>query len=70
MFKWIEGRQLNVDYKKFCFLYLKIGNIGIDAYILKFKPNTILQWHTDVVENGNHYRWNWTFKGNVILYTK
>jgi hypothetical protein len=57
LFAWSEGRQQGTEYKKFCFLYTKIGKVGMDGYILKYEPNTILPPHTDKL-NGKHYRLN------------
>ncbi len=57
LFTWIKGRQEGTEYQKFCFLYFKIFKLGLDGYILKYEPNTILKPHRDVID-GKHYRLN------------
>lgn len=57
-YKWITGRQLDINYKKLCLWHFKIFNYGFDAYLLKYEPHTILKEHIDKVENGKHYRLN------------
>ena len=64
LFKWGLGRQPNVKYKKLCFLNFRIGKFGFDGYILKYQAPTILNWHTDPVENGKHHRLNLNLKGS------
>lgn len=57
LFRWLDGRQHGVAYKKWCFLYFKFFNLGIDGYILKYEPKTALPIHKDTI-NGSHYRLN------------
>jgi hypothetical protein len=64
LFKWIEGRQVHAHYHKFCFLYFKIFNIGIDGYLLRYQKHTILPIHKDQIE-GSHYRLNIKIKGKA-----
>lgn len=61
-FKWIDGRQSTTKYMKFCFLYFKIFNIGMDGYIIKYEADTHLPIHKDPI-NGRHYRLNIKLKG-------
>lgn len=61
-FKWVKGRQQKTEYYKWCFLYFKIFNIGVDGYILRYEAETILPIHKDPVE-GSHYRLNVLLKG-------
>jgi hypothetical protein len=63
LWKWIEGRQQGTKYKKFPLWFFRIGRYGFDAYILKYEPNTLLDWHTDPVKNGKHWRKNISLKG-------
>jgi len=56
--KWEKGRQEGTEYKKLCLYSFKIWKWGFDAYILKYKENTVLNTHTDPVKNGKHYRLN------------
>ncbi|MEN9551691.1 MAG: hypothetical protein RI935_68 [Candidatus Parcubacteria bacterium] len=57
LFSWLEGRQQGTEYKKFCFLFCKIGHLGLDGYILRYEPNTTLPPHRDTID-GKHYRLN------------
>jgi len=70
LWKWQSGRQQNTDYQKFLLWYFKIWKWGFDGYILKYKPNTQLNWHKDPIENGNHYRLNIKLKGKSWFYIK
>ena len=63
LFKWIEGRQQGVKYKKFCLWYFKIFGYGFDAYILKYDNYSDLPVHSDEIENAEHYRLNIKIKG-------
>jgi hypothetical protein len=63
LFKWIEGRQKLTKYHKWCFLYFKFLNFGIDGYILRYEPATILPIHKDQIKDGSHYRLNIKIKG-------
>lgn len=56
--QWVRGRQQNCEYWKFCLWSFKIFKWGFDAYILDYSPYTLLDWHRDPVENGEHYRLN------------
>lgn len=67
LFKWVEGRQPRVEYKKFCFLYTRIRNWGFDGYILKYEPGTRLPFHTDPVD-GKMWRLNITLWGKSIFF--
>lgn len=62
--KWIDGRQKNTKYKKFCLWSFKIWKCGFDAYIIKYERFTMLDWHKDIV-NGKHYRLNIKLKGKA-----
>ena len=68
--KWCKGRQNNVTYEKFCLWSFKIWKWGFDAYILKYAGKTILPWHKDPVENGEHHRINITLKGFSAFYIR
>lgn len=57
LFTWQKGRQEDTEYRKFCFLYCRFFKIGMDGYILKSEPNTVLPPHRDPI-NGKHYRLN------------
>lgn len=63
LFKWVKGRQEDCEYKKFKLWSFKIWKWGFDAYILKYKSNTILNWHTGPVKDGKHWRLNIKLKG-------
>lgn len=63
LFRWVEGRQQTTQYHKWCFLYFKFLNIGVDGYIIRYEPATILPIHKDPVVKGRHYRLNITVKG-------
>ena len=65
IFKWQAGRQKGCEYKKFPLWFFRIGNFGFDAYILKYSPNNTLDWHTDPVKEGKHYRINIKIKGKT-----
>ncbi len=58
LWKWVKGRQDGAEYKKFCSWFGKIGKIGFDAYILRYKSGSFLPWHKDPIENAKHYRIN------------
>lgn len=62
LFTWVDGRQENTKYKKWCFLYFKICRLGFDGYILHYKPKTVLYTHKDPID-GKHYRLNIKLKG-------
>lgn len=64
LWKWQQGRQKSTEYKKFPLWYFRIGKWGFDAYILKYEPNTVLDWHTDPVKGGKHWRLNIKLWGN------
>lgn len=66
LFKWMKGRQENVEYHKWCFLHRKIGRYGFDGYILKYEDHVILDTHIDPI-NGKHYRLNINLKGKSIF---
>ena len=61
--KWIKGRQQETDYEKLCLWSFRLWNWGFDAYILKYSPNTKLDWHKDPVEGGEHWRKNIKIQG-------
>lgn len=63
LFKWTQGRQSSTQYEKWCFLYWRFFNTGLDGYILRYKANQQLPIHKDIVENGIHYRLNIKLKG-------
>lgn len=65
LFKWIEGKQSTTKYYKWCFLYFKFLNFGIDGYILKYEAGTSLPIHKDTLPapGGAHYRLNIKLKG-------
>lgn len=69
LFRWLAGRQPGVDYKKLCFLSLKIWKYGFDGYILRYEPNTKLPFHLDPV-NGRMWRLNITLWGNSVFFIK
>lgn len=58
LFKWVTGRQLGCEYRKFTIWFFSIGTFGTDCYILHYLPNTTLPEHTDPVEGKRHYRLN------------
>lgn len=62
LFTWTIGRQAECEYKKFCFLWTKFWRIGMDGYILKYEPHTVLPLHKDLVKGGKHYRLNIVLK--------
>lgn len=72
LFKWLDGRQMHTKYHKWCFLYFKIFNIGIDGYILRYEPETILPIHKDKLETSEnksrHYRLNVLLKGKTSFW--
>lgn len=68
LFKWIQGRQNNTQYKKFCLLYFKFLWWGFDCYILKYKANQQLPLHKDPVEGGRHFRINIKLKGDCSFW--
>lgn len=77
LFKWTEGRQagrtngeLGLKYKKYCFLWWKIGRFGFDGYILKYPAKIEVNNHKDPIPNGRHYRINLTLKGKSIFFTQ
>ena len=63
LWQWQKGRQQGTEYEKFPLWYFRIGKFGFDAYILKYAPNTTLEWHTDPVPNGKDWRKNFKLKG-------
>lgn len=69
LFKWLDGRQPGVEYKKFCFLYTRIRNWGFDGYILKYEPGTRLPFHKDPVD-GEMWRLNITLWGKSVFFIK
>lgn len=71
LFKWIKGRQSSTEYYKWCFLYFKIFNIGIDGYVIRYEPKTILPIHKDPLPDtvrGSHYRLNIKIKGRSAFW--
>ena len=66
LFRWIQGRQSETEYRKFCFLNIKVWKFGFDGYLLKYEPNTELKPHVDKVV-GKHYRLNLTIYGKSIF---
>jgi len=58
IWNWQKGRQKDCEYYKFPLFYLKICKFGFDGYILKYKKDTILPEHKDLIDNGKHYRIN------------
>lgn len=69
LWKWQPGRQQGCEYKKFPLWFFRIGKFGLDAYILKYAPNTSLPWHKDPVD-GKHWRKNFTLKGDSTFRIK
>lgn len=69
LFRWADGRQPGIEYKKFCFLFTRIWNWGFDGYILKYEPGTKLPFHLDPVD-GKMWRLNITLWGESIFFTK
>ena len=63
LFIWTNGRQLDCDYEKLCFLRFKFKRFGMDGYILKYPPKAHLKKHIDKVDGGKHYRINLQIKG-------
>ena len=63
LWKWQKGRQYETEYFKFPLWYFKIWKFGFDGYILKYSDNTVLDWHTDKIKNGKHWRLNIKLKG-------
>ncbi len=63
LWKWLPGRQAKTHYWKFPLWSFRIWKFGFDAYILKYKPTTLLDWHKDPVKNGKHWRLNIKLKG-------
>lgn len=61
--KWLKGRQKNCEYKKLKLFSFKIWKYGFDAYVLKFNPFSLLDFHVDPVEGGKHWRKNYRLKG-------
>jgi hypothetical protein len=45
-----------------------MGNLGFDAYLLKYEAGMLLPTHKDPVKNGRHYRINITLRGKGILF--
>lgn len=58
LWKWHKGRQEDCEYWKFPLLYFKLWRFAMDAYILKYKRDTVLPVHKDPIENAKHYRLN------------
>lgn len=69
LWKWQNGRQRGIDYKKFPLWFFTIGKWGFDAYILKYKEG-VLHEHTDPVEGGEHWRMNIKLQGIADFGTK
>lgn len=63
LWKWRAGRQEKTVYQKFPLWYFRIWKWGFDAYVLKYAPNTKLDWHKDPVKGGKHWRLNVKLKG-------
>jgi hypothetical protein len=57
LFSWTEGRQEETKYQKYPFIFCRFGNVGVDGYLLKYAPHTVLKPHRDPVD-GRHYRLN------------
>tara|TARA_R110000772_G_scaffold54130_1_gene123579 strand:- start:81280 stop:81633 length:354 start_codon:yes stop_codon:yes gene_type:complete len=64
MFKWKQGRQNNIIYHKIVLYSFRIWKYGLDCYLLRYQPSTILPTHTDKVNSGEHHRLNINLKGN------
>jgi hypothetical protein len=58
LWKWHKGRQKDCEYFKFPLLYAKIYKFAFDAYILKYKEDTVLPEHNDPIKNAKHFRLN------------
>lgn len=58
LWKWQDGRQKGCEYKKFTLWYFKVANFGFDCYILKYNSNQVLPSHKDIIEDGQHWRFN------------
>jgi len=69
LFRWIPGRQQGVIYYKWCFLYLRIGRVGFDGYILKYPAKTVLSPHTDPID-GWMWRMNVKLRGKARFFCK
>lgn len=65
--RWLDGRQKGTSYRKFPLFSFRLFKWGFDGYILKYEPSTVLDWHTDPVVNGKHWRKNWTLKGRALF---
>lgn len=66
LFTWLKGRQYGIDYKKWCFLFWRIGKWGFDGYFLKYKKGH-LPVHTDPIDGGKHWRINIKLYGNCYF---
>ena len=67
LFRWLPGRQPGAEYKKFCFLYTKVGRYGFDGYILRYEPKTRLPLHRDHIK-GRMWRLNIKLFGNCVFF--
>lgn len=67
LWRWQKGRQESAIYDKFTLWYFRIWKLGFDCYLLRFKLKTHVEFHTDVVPNGQHWRLNVNLKGSNVL---
>lgn len=65
-FKWVDGRQSGLDYKKMCLYSFRVGKWGFDCYLIKYPWRGYLTMHTDPIP-GRHYRMNIKLYGNAIF---
>lgn len=71
----MDGRQAGrtngnpgLKYRKYCFLWWRIGRFGFDGYILKYPAKIEMNNHVDPILNGKHWRINLTLKGKSIFF--
>lgn len=54
--KWTPGRQ-GTGYEKLLILQCKFP-IPFDLYLLRYRPGSFIDWHTDYVKGKRHFRLN------------
>ena len=67
LWRWMNGRQPNVQYWKWPIWYFRIGKWGFDAYILYYHQPTVLGWHRDDIPNAKHWRLNIKLYGKATF---
>lgn len=67
---WTKGRQQGCDYHILTLWKFKIFGIGLDAYIIRYAPNSTLDWHIDLVPKKQHWRLNLRLLGNSKFETR